>query len=157
MQAYGRDRGRSSVRAQRGQAAQTSFRFELLAEEVEQEGVQLVGALDTDEVARALDHLEPRPGNGCGDMLGDREEVGLVPVADDDECRHRERLERWKVGPDDLRLLVRGLLLERASLLRPKLVAVLGRDPELEVQLRGAVEVAAVEELRLACPVLLDR
>src|SRR5438445_12880834 len=90
------------------------------------------------------------------DLLADRAEAGLVAVADDDERRHREPGERRQLRPVDRRLLVSRLQLERTPLLGADEVVVLGSDPEVEVELRRAVEIARLEQLRLPAPVGLQ-
>ena len=60
------------------------------AKEVEQQPVELGGALDAGEVPRALDRLQPRSRDRCGDLLAHRPDVGEVLGADDDERGHAE-------------------------------------------------------------------
>jgi hypothetical protein len=75
-------------------------------------------------------------------MLGDCVEVRMVVGADDHERRHPELRERAQLRPEQLRLLVCGLELERAALLRSHLVTMLRLDPEVEVHLGRRVEIA---------------
>src|SRR4051794_20654995 len=63
----------------------------LREQELEQECVQLLGLVDSDQVARARDDDELRVLDALGEVSGDRLEVVLVVVADDHERRHRQR------------------------------------------------------------------
>ena len=108
-------------------------------------GVQFLRLVDADEVAGAGDDREVCVGDLLSEVLGDREEVRLVVCAHDDERRDSKRRQRRHVGPLHLGLLVRGLQLESPALLRAHLVAMGGRDPELQVDLGRGVEIAGLD------------
>jgi hypothetical protein len=105
-------------------------------------------------VAGARDDRELRVRDVLREVVRDRAEVGLVVLPDHDEGRDLERLERCHLRARHLRLLVRGLPLDRPSLLRPHLVVMLGEDPEVEVHLGREVEVARVPSRLLRRPVV---
>ena len=133
--AWPRFSGRGAVRTGHG----------LIGQELEQERVQLLGLVETDEVAGAGDDGEVCVRDLLGEVLGDGAEVRLVELTHHDQRRHRERRERRRLRPEHLRLLVRGLQLEGQPLLGTHFVAVLRRDPEIEVDLGRGVEIARID------------
>src|SRR3954447_6959673 len=131
-----------------------SYASLLFGQELEQERVQFLRLVDPDEVPRARDDHEVRVRDLLREGLRDGGEVLVVVRADDDERRDLERRQRGRVRPQEFRLLVGTLQLERPQLLRAHLVAVLRLHPELQVELGRALQVPCVERLVLGGEVL---
>ena len=132
----------------RGRPSDVAVQLRHLArrQELEQERVQLVGLVEADQVTGTRRRSRARrpgsPRRGGARSRGSRPcrrsptmtSVGMSSVE-----------SGAMLGPEHLGLLVRGLQLERAPLLRTHLVAMLRCDPELQVDLGRPVEVAGVE------------